>query len=231
MHPGNGGGGSPAAPPSPERPRPPNGRTIPQFDPGPSGRFAREALAGAGVEGALIGRLAVWAWVPDPGEHAFTKDLDIAIRRADLPRLLEWLAARRLPIRTLPIGGVNVADPATGANVDFIDRTSPEWGDLSPLFEEAVASARASGETATVGGVALPLVPAEVLTAMKVATGTRKDREDAARVLRGVPLSVDRVRRLVAAHAGPAGIGALEDLLREVGHPAARTQVAYEDSE
>ena len=43
------------------------------FDPSPSGRFAARALAESGVEGALIGRLAVWAWLSDPSDHAYTK--------------------------------------------------------------------------------------------------------------------------------------------------------------
>jgi hypothetical protein len=109
--------------------------------------------------------------------------------------------------------------------VDFIDRTDPRWGDLGALYGEAVADALRSGESVKVGSVDLPLVAPEFLVTMKVGTGEREDEADARRLLEAVAdLDVERVRALVRAHLGPAGIGRFEALLREAAHPAAVTR-------
>ena len=39
--------------------------TVGSFDPGPSGRFAARVLRATRAPAALIGRLAVWAWLDD----------------------------------------------------------------------------------------------------------------------------------------------------------------------
>jgi len=39
-------------------------RTLPKFDPDPSGVVAAHLLKSSATLGALIGRLAVWAWLP-----------------------------------------------------------------------------------------------------------------------------------------------------------------------
>jgi hypothetical protein len=194
-------------------------RKLPRFDPGPSGRFAARVLRELGVPGALIGRLAVWAWIPDEGEHAFTKDLDVAVRREDLPRIRAWIEKQGLSARELGIGGVNVRAPETAVNVDFVDRTSPEFGDLGLLFGEAIEAARVRVD---VGGASLRLVPAEHLLAMKIATGEPDDARDAERLLLHAGVDVAAARKIVAAHLGALGMGVLEALLRQVGHPDAR---------
>lgn len=197
-------------------------RRVPAFDPAPSARFAARALAGAHVAGALIGRLAVWAWLSDWSEHELTKDADFAVTRAGLLALRDWLRQQGLALRELPIGGVNVHDPAAAINVDFIERTRD--GDLSPLFADAIEAAAGAGLVADIGGVSLPLVPAEHLAAMKLGTGRpEKDDRDVKRLLRGVPgLDVTRLRDLVARFLGPLGTNRLEEILSEIGHPAAK---------
>ena len=68
------------------------------------------------------------------------------------------------------------------------------------------------------------LVPPEHLVAMKLGTGRpEKDDRDAKRLLRGVPdLDVTALRSLVARFLGPLGTNRLEEVLSEIGHPAAR---------
>ena len=52
----------------------------PSFDPAASGRLAAKALKDTGVQAAIIGRLAVWNWLPNVSDHAYTKNLDFAVR-------------------------------------------------------------------------------------------------------------------------------------------------------
>jgi hypothetical protein len=42
----------------------PRSTPVPAFDPAPSGDFAGRAVAGAGVAGVVIGRIAVWVGGP-----------------------------------------------------------------------------------------------------------------------------------------------------------------------
>lgn len=209
------------------RPQPQNHhREVPTFDPGPSARFAKRALTGARAKGALIGKLAMWAWFEDPAEHEFTKDLDLAVSPEDAVKLRRWLGSRRgAQVRELSIGGVAVREEPV--RLDFIDRSNREWGNLSPLYVEALEEALESKRTARVGGVILPLVSCEHLIAMKIATGERKDERDVERLLRAAPFDVERARRIVSTHLGPAVASRLEVLLREAGHPAARRRGPY----
>jgi len=200
-------------------------KSVPAFDPTPSARFAHRALAGANVPGALIGRLAVWAWLPDESDHEFTKDLDVAVTQADMALVRSWVDRQGLSTRALTIGGVNVRHPGSGVNVDFIDRSAG----LGGLFSEAVANAIQSGELTRVGEIDLPLVAPEYLVTMKLATGEDKDERDAERLLRVVEdLDLEHVRRLCEAHLGIAGRNRLEVLLRSMGHPEARPKRRYD---
>jgi hypothetical protein len=201
---------------------------LPVFDPNPSGRFAAGILAATGVEGALVGRVAVWAWLPDASDHAYTKDVDVALSAAGLLKVCAYLAARGVETHALPIGGVN-AVAAGGVNVDFITRTG-ELGDLGPLFEDAVHVAGQNGKCVTVGGKDLLLVPLEHLVAMKIATMERKDEEDAQRLLNAANVNVDKLRILVTKFLGPLGPSRLEVVLREIGHPAARPRRKFNAS-
>ena len=68
-------------PGSKPKPTPTNGvRKAPSFDPAASGRLAAKALKDTGVQAAIIGRLAVWNWLPNVSDHAYTKNLDFAVR-------------------------------------------------------------------------------------------------------------------------------------------------------
>jgi hypothetical protein len=194
---------------------------LPAFDPGPSGRFAARLLREANVPGAVIGRMAVWTWLPEESEHAFTKDLDVAVNTESMPFVRAWLATQGLKVRELSIGGVNVSYPNEGVNVDIIDRASRVYGDLSGLFRAAIAAASESGETVEIGDASLNVVPPEHLVAMKLATGEDGDEADAIRLIEHVDLDVALVRDLVRRHLGVAAIGRMESLLRRLNHPAA----------
>ena len=199
--------------------------TFPTFDPNPSGKFAHDVLLAAHVDGVLIGRLAVWSWVPEESEHAFTKDLDIAVSRDALLKIRSWLNAQSITVRDLSIGGLNVTAPE-GINVDFIDRAS-ELGNLGPLFEDAVRASYESGKTVKIGGEELFLVTLEHLVAMKMSTLERKDEEDAERLLQYSPVEIDTLRRIVKTFLGPMGEIRLEALLRAVNHPQAHPRQKY----
>lgn len=204
----------------------PHNGVIPHFDPAPSGKFASQALKAAKVDGIVIGRLAIWAWVADPSEHAFTKDLDIAVTTTDLPAVRAWLSREKVVVRELPVGGVNATRAKGEVNVDFITRRG-ELGDLSALFGDAIMEARAARRTTRLGGRALLLVSAEHLATMKLGTGETESERDVERLLANVDLDVARLRKLVERHVGPAGMGRLEELLRRVGHAAARPRQRY----
>jgi hypothetical protein len=192
----------------------------------PSARFAARALSESGVVGAVIGRLAVWAWVPEE-EQEYTKDLDLAVSRLDMPFVRGWLHKEGLHTRELSIGGVNVSYPEDGVNVDFVDRTSRLYGDLGSLFAGAVQAAVESGLTAQIGDFAFPLAPPEYLIAMKMATGEDDDERDAGRLVAHADVDVSAARALLAEHAGVAAMGRFEVLLRRSGHPAAIPRGRY----
>ena len=42
-----------------------NKKQLPEFNPKKSGNFAAGILEKPGIRGILIGRLAVWAWLPE----------------------------------------------------------------------------------------------------------------------------------------------------------------------
>ncbi len=200
----------------------------PKFDPEPSAKFAQEVLDETKVRGILIGRLAVWAWIDDASEHAFTKDLDIAIFRGDQSAVVSYLANKGHKISELSIGGINVAEDREDIRVDFIHRYSREWGDLSRLFEKAIEAAIDSGSRVDLGGTLLFLVPVEYLIAMKIATMERKDEEDAMRLLeRDESVNVGKLRTIVIEYLGGLWKPKLENLLREAGHPEARRKKKY----
>ena len=92
---------------------------LPSFDPRPAARVAASIMKRAKAPHALIGRLAMWAYL-SPEQQEFTKDLDLAVPA-------EWIAAvegeikkRKLAYRNLRIGGLSVRDGDLW--LDFIDR-------------------------------------------------------------------------------------------------------------
>ncbi len=117
-----------------------------------------------------------------------------------------------------------MSEPA-GIRADFIDWSSEEWGDLQPLYKDAMASAMHSEDR--VSGV--PVASPEHLVTMKIGAATDKDERDAMRLIAKVEdLDVDKSRELVRRFLGPSGIGRFEECLRRAGHPKAKR--AYTES-
>jgi hypothetical protein len=195
-------------------------KKLPVFDPNPSGRFVHEVLKETGVNGVLIGRLAVWVWLSSEKKKAFTKDMDIAVTRKGLHRIRKWLLDREIQYLDLTIGGINV-ERSGQINVDFITR-SCDFGDFSPLFEDAIESAVETGDRIDVGEGRLAVVSPEHLTAMKIGTGEKKDEEDAEALLLEADIRIDAVRSLIATYLGPGTLSRFEVMLRNVGHPDAK---------
>ena len=128
-------------------------------------------------------------------------------------------------MRPLAIGGVNALSETAGIRADFIDRSSEEWGDLQPLYKDAIAQAVQSEDRFS----GIPVASPEHLVTMKIGAATDKDERDAMRLIAKVDdLDVDRTRELVKRFLGPSGIGRLEECLRRAGHPKARR--AYTES-
>lgn len=195
------------------RPGPVRTIKMPSFDPEPSVRAGVKILRAAGVEFAVIGRVAVWMYVP-PERQAYTKDVDFAVPPGAMPRVIEAARGSGLTLNPLTIGGWALR--GKGVAVDFIDRC-PELGDL---FAAAIRAARESGCRARVGRVSAPVVPVDFLIAMKVATGEPKDEADAEALIQTIPdAGYGPLRSLVRKHLGPAGALRLDVLARRVGHP------------
>ncbi len=195
------------------------------FDPKPSLRFGAKILGDLNTEHALIGKVAMWYWLENPADHEYTKDVDFAVPHASMPALVEKLHAAEMQVRPLSIGGVNAMSESAGIRADFIDRSSEEWGDLQPLYMDAMVSAARSEDR--VSGV--PVASPEHLVAMKIGAATDKDERDAMRLVAKVEdLDVDRTRELVRRFLGPSGIGRFEECLRRAGHPRAKR--AYTES-
>lgn len=182
------------------------------FEPAASAVFASRVLGQARVPYALIGRVAVWTWLP-PREQGPTKDVDFAVPEAAIPRIRQALAlenARPVPLR---IGGLSV--DLGNVCVDFIDRHVDGFG---PLFVEAVRAARRAKNVADIGGIEVPIVPPEYLIVMKMIPAADKDEDDVVRLLRALPkLSYRFLRALVHKHTGPATASRLDELARKAG--------------
>lgn len=203
-------------------------KIVPRFDPEPSARFVLRVLAATRSDGALIGRLAVWAWVPEESEQQMTKDMDIAVPREQLQAIRDWLSRTGLRTRDLPIGGVNVYYPDQHVNVDFIDRTGV-LGDLGALYGDAVQDAIDVGLTVDIEEHRLLLVSPEYLIVMKLAAGEAKDEVDIETLLTesDEPANVVLIRELIEEYLGPGSIGRFEAILRRVGHPDAKSKKRY----
>jgi len=100
--------------------------------------------------------------------------------------------------------------------ISSIDRE--EWGNLQPLYLDAIRAAEAQDDRFE----GIPVAPPEHLVAMKLAAGTDKDERDAIRLLAKVKdLDVEATRNLVRKFLGPGLLGRLEECLRRAGHPQA----------
>ncbi|MCP4135874.1 MAG: hypothetical protein GY754_33205 [bacterium] len=129
---------------------------LPFFDPKPSGRFAVDLLEKTGHKGILIGRLAVWSFLKDTSEHSYTKDLDMAVSGQACFEIRNYLKDKNVTVSNLLIGGINVKS-SDNINIDFIDRSSEEWGDYSSLFDEAINEAVRSNRTIRLDDTKTPL--------------------------------------------------------------------------
>ena len=117
------------------------------------------------------------------------------------------------------IGGVNARISRQGVWTDFIDRSSEEWGNLQPLYLDAIRAAEAQDDQFE----GHPVAPPEHLVAMKLAAGTDKDERDAIRLIAKVKdLDVEATRDLVRKFLGPGLLGRLEECLRRAGHLRAK---------
>lgn len=196
------------------RPRP-----LPTFDPVPSAHFGLEILDRSRSRRALIGRVAMWYWLDDEADHEYTRGIDFAVPHASIHSILEALHKTDAEVSQLMIGGINARVSKQGIRTDFIDRSSEEWGNLQPLYLDAIRAAEAQEDLFE----GIPVAPPEHLVAMKLAAGTDKDERDAIRLIAKVKdLDVDATRGLVRKFLGPGLLGRLEECLRRAGHPRAR---------
>ena len=194
-------------------------RPLPTFDPVPSANFGLDVLNRSNAPRALIGKVAMWYWLDDMADHEYTKDVDFAVPRASLPAILEILRGTEAEVSQLNIGGVNARIENRGIRTDFIDRSSEEWGDLQPLYLDAIRAAAAQEDVFE----GAPVAPPEHIVAMKLAAGTDKDERDAIRLIAKVKdLDIAATRDLVRKFLGPGLLGRFEECLRRAGHPLAR---------
>ncbi len=189
------------------------------FDPVPSASFGVEILDRSKAPRALIGRVAMWYWLDDEADHELTKDVDFAVPQESLPAIVSTLRETEAEVSQLVIGGVNARIVRRGIRTDFIDRSSEEWGNLQPLYLDAIRAAEKQDDDFEGAPVASP----EHLVAMKLAAGTDKDERDAIRLIAKVKdLDIGRTRDLIRKFLGPGLLGRLEECLRRAGHPQAR---------
>jgi hypothetical protein len=200
---------------------PVNPGPLPSFDPKPAARLAASIIKQSRASCALIGRVAMWAYLP-PDQQEFTKDLDLAVPAEFIAAVEAAVRDRKLPHRQLAIGGVGVRHGEL--KIDFIDRRLY----CAALFREAVQAAHKTGRTLSVGRVRLPLVPVEYLVAMKMVSGEPKDDRDAKRLLEHVELDYTAVRRIVRKHLGPLTADRLDVFAREAGRPEVPRRRKYE---
>jgi hypothetical protein len=194
-------------------------RPLPTFDPVPSANFGVEVLNRSKSRRALIGKIAMWYWLDDEADHEFTKDVDFAVPQASVPAILDVLRQTDAEVSQLNIGGINARITPRGIRTDFIDRSNEEWGNLQPLYLDAIRAAEAQDDDFE----GAPVAPPEHLVAMKLAAGTDKDERDAIRLIAKVKdLDVGTTRDLVRKFLGPGLLGRLEECLRRAGHPLAR---------
>jgi hypothetical protein len=182
---------------------------------------AASILKKARVPYALIGRVAMWVYLP-PEQQEFTKDLDVAVPAEHIAAVERAIRDRHLKTAPLRIGGVAVRDG--DLRIDFIDRRDY----FAPLFRESVAAASKTGKAVYIGRTRVPVVPVEYLAAMKLVSGEPKDDRDARRLLEHANLNYRQTRQIVLRHLGPAAAQRLDVFAREVGRPEVPRRRKYE---
>ncbi len=106
---------------------------------------ATAALDRAGIRYAVVGGNAVAAWVGrvDPGATRATKDVDLLVRREDLPAITAAIAAlgfSREDLRDIVLF-VDPDEPSKKSGVHLVwagERIRPSYTVLSPTVDEAV---------------------------------------------------------------------------------------------
>lgn len=200
---------------------PANHESLPHFDPRPAARVAASILRKVGAPHAIIGRVAMWTYLP-PEQQEFTKDVDFAVPAEFIAAVEAEVRRRKLSFRQLQIGGIGVHDG--DLRLDFIDRRMYH----AALFREAIEAARRNGRVVSVGRVKLPLVPVEYLVAMKMVSGEPKDDRDVKRLLEHVNMDYRNARKIVARHLGSATADRLDVFAREAGRPEVPRRRQYE---
>lgn len=201
---------------------------LPRFDPAPSADIVVKVSGELGIDLILIGRLAVFSYLADRRQPTYTKDVDVAVRRGSIPALAEWSRAIDLQTRTLQIGGI-MAESADGTiRIDFIDRSSEEYGDLSRLIDAAIDAARRDQTKVHIGPHQMLLCPLQALIALKFIAGRDKDLDDVRALLELPAADVDAVRKLLREHTNGFVLSNFENFLQRIAHPKARN---YDDSE
>ena len=198
---------------------------LPRYDPAEAAKIAVELLREADVPCALVGRVAVWTYVPPAGQQ-YTKDLDLAVPAGMVDRLKAAAKKRGYAVTDLGIGGIGVRTPA--GPIDFIDRHPY----LSALFSEAVREADKSEISVKAGETALPVAPLPHLVAMKLVSGEPSDDRDVEELMMTVPPDGYReIRELVLRHLGVASAERLDVIARRVGHPGPGMKRRYTSSD
>ena len=150
---------------------------LPRFDPAPSLQHAQSILVAVGAPHALIGGVALWAYLP-PAAQRLTKDVDVAVPHAWMSKIEGEIRRRGLNMRPLTIGGLGVRDER--CTLDFIDR-SP---DFESLYDAAIDEAQQKGRMISTEDIDFPIVSVEYLVVMKLATAETTDERDIEHLLR-----------------------------------------------
>jgi len=196
-------------------------RVVTPFDPEPAAQLAKEILAAAKVPYAVIGRIAVWAYLP-PEAQQFTKDLDIAVPLESIAIIEQQLKQRNIACRPLTIGGIGTV--AKDIHLDFIDRRQYHQA----LFREVIEATQRQGNTINFGSVVLPLIPVEYLIALKMVSGEPKDDGDVKKLLQFAELDYKKSREIVMKFLGPATADRLDVFAREAGRPEVSSKKYYQ---
>jgi hypothetical protein len=105
------------------------------------------ALDAASIPYAVVGGNAIASWVArvDPAATRATKDVDVLVRRADIPRVTAAITAlgfAREDLRDLVLF-IDPDEPSKRAGVHLVwaaEKIRPSYSELSPSTDEAVKS-------------------------------------------------------------------------------------------
>lgn len=161
---------------------------------------------------ALIGRLAVWTCVSAEAQQT-TKDVDFAVPHGSAARVARVADEKGYEVRDLDIGGYRLR--AKDVRIDFVDG-HPQF---SALYSEAIKASEEQGGVLEVGDTEVPVVPAEYLVAMKLASGRARDDRDIEEIVNVADEDEYReIRKTVVEYLGPAMGNRLDVIARRIGH-------------